>query len=416
MERLAEELEKPEWIEKTSLAEIKTVRNNGQVMSVVALREDSDDEIDTTGNFENNCIWTAYYTVAECYRYKVTGDLTARTNAYASMRTLLQLEEIPRKPGLIARGFKRQLRETWDEAYFWRGRSGRDADGQPKSEWHADLTNDIRFLTDPSKGQLEGWLFGLCEYYDFLADENEKEEIRDAVSRMVGAYLKNNFSIIDLNGEPTQYGSHTQGGLLLPGNKLRLLGLLKRAAHITREERFQKAYDAFAKEKGWLGKCASMFHSRVRSIQEWIEQKRFHNSDHLEMIALEALLKYETDHELKKILQTLEYDAHDYSRQRHLLPFKNPQLDEGDVTLLRRMTVNKVIHHVIAPKPVREKSLGMDGRMRLDYRFADEFEWRRNPRFGVGYNHPQKLHGYMFMPAVDFLYAYWKTRWRQSPL
>ncbi|MBI2638243.1 hypothetical protein HYW83_01495 [Candidatus Peregrinibacteria bacterium] len=403
-----ESLAESEWTEKAALAEEKTVRRNGQVMSVVASRRESDNDDLDTGNFENNCIWTAYYTAAECYRYKVNGDLAARVNAQRSMRTLLQLEEIPRKPGLIARGFKRQLNETWDEAYFWRGRSGRGPDGKPKSEWHADFANDIRFLTDPSKGQLEGWLFGLCEYYDLLADENEKGEIRDAVSRVIGEYLKNNFEIHDLDGQPTQYGTHSELGLLFAGNKLRVLGILKRAHHITGEERFKKTYDHFAKEKGWLGKCVGIFHGNRRKLQDAFTRS-FHNSDHLEMLALEGLAQYEHDPELEGILRAIESEADAIMRYKRMLPFRTHHEPRETLYILQHMTADRVVK-AIAPKPMPGQKFDFQGRTHSDYAFNDEFEWRRDPRFGISYLHPEGMAGQMRFPAVDFIYAYWKMR------
>ncbi|GEM_PF-6182812 len=413
-ESLAEELQKPEWIAKTELAEEKTVRRNGQVMSVTASRQENDDDDLETGNFENNCIWTAYYTATECYRSKVTGDLAARINAQRSMRTLLRLEEIPQKPGLIARGFKHQLMETWDEAYFWRGRSGRAPDGEPKSEWHANEIQGIRFLTDPSKGQLEGWLFGLCEYYDLLADEGEKGEIRDAVSRVIGLYLKNNFEIHDLDGRPTEYGTHSELGLLFAGNKLRVLGILKRAFHITGEEHFKKTYDHFAKEKGWLGKCVGIFHDSGRRKLQEAFTRSFHNSDHLEMLALEGLARHEHDPELEGVLRAIESEADAIARYRRMTPFQKYHPGEETLHVLRRMTADRVVE-VIAPKPALGERFSFRGRTHPDYTFNDEFEWRRDPRFGIGYDkHPEKLPGQMRLPAIDFLYAYWKMRWKLS--
>jgi hypothetical protein len=61
---------------------------------------------------------------------------------------------------------------------------------------------------------------------------------------------------------------------------------------------------------------------------------------------------------------------------------------------------------------VRERAFATGGRLDPSYNYLDEFEWRRNPRCGIGYRHQAAIPGNMRFAAVDFLYAYWKMRWK----
>ena len=49
---------------------------------------------------DNDGLWTAMYVAAECFRYKVTGDVDARANAKRGMDALVRLESVTGHTGV----------------------------------------------------------------------------------------------------------------------------------------------------------------------------------------------------------------------------------------------------------------------------------------------------------------------------
>ena len=113
------------------------------------------------------------------------------------MHALLKLEKITGTPGVIARAFKHSINPTIDEqAFFF------------PHEWHQSIViPDYRWLGDLSVDQLNGWIIGLADYYDFIADDVEKNRIMKSVDRVMGRILNNDMRIIDVDGKMTLWGN-----------------------------------------------------------------------------------------------------------------------------------------------------------------------------------------------------------------
>ncbi|MBK7997331.1 MAG: hypothetical protein IPK15_01015 [Verrucomicrobia bacterium] len=114
----------------------------------------------TTDN-DNDGLWTAMYLGAQAYRYAVTKDPDARKKAERSMRLLIRLEEITGNPGFPARSFV-----SVDEP---RPQGG---------EWHPTPDGKWLWKGDTSSDELVGHYYGYALYYDLVANEAEKKDIR----------------------------------------------------------------------------------------------------------------------------------------------------------------------------------------------------------------------------------------------
>jgi hypothetical protein len=197
---------------------------------------------------DNDGLWTAIYIGAEAYRYGATRDPKARANAKQSMEALLDLVRLSGYPGYPAR------------AVIHKGEtvSGYDPDetvrvpGETDKIWYASPANpDILCKGDTSSDELDGHYFAWMVYYDLVADEKEKEEIRKVTRAVTDNLLTHDYTLIGHTGRKTRWGVFgpqyinddprwfDERGI----NSAELLCYLKVAEHICGDKRFTDAYN-----------------------------------------------------------------------------------------------------------------------------------------------------------------------------
>lgn len=230
-----------------------------------------------TGNFEDACISTGRYVGAESLRWAVTGEQAARERARAGMTALLTMQTITGTPACFARGFKRADAPTWDEAAFFFPR-----------EWHQ--AGEYRWLGDPSADSFNGRTFGLCLYFDLVADDQDRALLRDDFERVVGAFIDNRFRLLDVDGRMTLWGNFNPDILEENLNALQALCHLKCAWHVTGNDRFQREYHRLINRHGYAERAVEAKVLPHGSTPPW--------DDDLGMSALYHLLAYETDTDL----------------------------------------------------------------------------------------------------------------------
>ncbi len=83
-----------------------------------------------------------------------------------------------------------------------------ERDGGDSKEWHQGQGQyaDYRFYSDVSVDNFNAVMYGYAIYFDLAADEEQKRYIAYDVDRLMTHVLDNHCRIIDLDGEPTQYG------------------------------------------------------------------------------------------------------------------------------------------------------------------------------------------------------------------
>jgi hypothetical protein len=241
-----------------------------------------------TVSSDNDGLWTQMYIAAEAFRYKATGEADARANARQGFEAMLRLEEITGVPGFHARSFIRV-----------------GDDIQPKDgEWHDTPDGKWRWKGDTSSDEIVGHYFGYAIYYDLVADEEEKRKIRGVVARMTDHILKNNYQLIDADGERTRWGwwgpeeiwaDPDETGL----RALHILSHLRVARHVTGDPRYEQAYDELVSRH--------RYHLLARNQKINYPGHVNHSDDELAFLSYYPLLNYETDPKLRGVyVQSLE--------------------------------------------------------------------------------------------------------------
>lgn len=237
---------------------------------------------------DNDGLWTALYAAAECFRYAVTKEPEARERARKSMRAIMDLERLSGISGFPARAV---VRKGEKRVYESRG------------EWHdSPVDPQVRWKGETSSDELDGHYFIYPIYYDLVADEAEKEELRAVIRRITDHLLKNGYRLIDRDGQPTRWATfgpsqlnddprwEEERGL----NSLSILAYLKVAYYMTGEPRYADAYEELIR-----------LHHYLLNL---IDQKRLppyeinHSDDELAFLGYHSLLRYETDPVRRRIL------------------------------------------------------------------------------------------------------------------
>jgi hypothetical protein len=154
--------------------------------------------VNEPGNVIHAGVWTGRYLAGVGYQYAVTRDPQVRQQGGQILRALRILQEVTGKPGLLARGYVKAHGPVMD----W------ERDGADSREWHqgTGAYADYRFYGDVSVDNFNAVLFGYAVYYDLAADAEQKEFIAHDVDRLMTHLLDNQCRIIDVDGEPTQFG------------------------------------------------------------------------------------------------------------------------------------------------------------------------------------------------------------------
>jgi len=139
---------------------------------------------------DNDGLWTSLYVAAEAFRYGVTRDPTARANARRSLEALMFLERITGIPGFAARS----VVPIEEDPQRYRG------------EWHRSADNRWWWKGDTSSDEVDGHYFAYAIYYDIVANDEEKKEIREYVARITDHILDHGLHYVGPSGNPTTWG------------------------------------------------------------------------------------------------------------------------------------------------------------------------------------------------------------------
>ena len=246
---------------------------------------------------DNDGLWTAIYSAAECFRYAVTGEKKARKLAWESTKALLDLERRTPISGFPARALVRVGEDVLKSGGEWHVTEVYHAPGEAEPgpspdgawEWKGDTSSD----------ELDGHYFALSIYYDLVANEREKQEIREVVERMTDHLINNDFLLLDLDGKATRWGVYSpyflngsreaERGL----NSLSILSHLRSAYHMCGHERYLEAARGLIDDH----------HYALNTINQKIMPpgENNHSDDELAFVCYYPLLTYETDPALRQL-------------------------------------------------------------------------------------------------------------------
>ena len=235
----------------------------------------------------NDGLWTAIYLGAECYRYAVTRSPEARELARKSVYAMMDLVNKCTIPGYPAR------------AHVYNGEL------PVGDDWHPDIDGKGWWNGDTSSDELDGHYFAYAVYYDLVADDQEKQDLRRVARAISDHLIGHGYYLIDVNGKPTTWGVFAPEMLNGPWeaqrglNSLEMLSHLKATYHITGDEKYQKAYLELARKHHYALNTLYQKINLVGHIN--------HSDDELAFLAYYPLLRYETDPDLRAIyLRSLE--------------------------------------------------------------------------------------------------------------
>ncbi len=232
---------------------------------------------------DNEGLWTSIYLAAECFRFGATFDSEAKENAIKTYQALERLETVTGIPGLPARSFA----AAGDTVIQSRS-------PHPKI-WHPSPDGKWQWLDDASSDEIAGHIFAISLFYELVAEDEMKVRARDLVHRIMTHIVDHNFQLIDFDGLPTKWAIWNPDSLNnIPGrwyergvNSLQMLTFLKAAVYITKDQKFEKAYQMLIQKH----------HYAENTLQAKMSDpyQNSHSDDILTYLPYYTLFRYSTD-------------------------------------------------------------------------------------------------------------------------
>ncbi len=261
----------------------------------------------TTGSMEdsdNDGLWTSMYLAGEAFRYAVTGSDEALQNVSESLDAMERLYTINSLQGFPSRSFERRGYKYADKA--WR----RAAD--PEWDWKSTTSSD----------EAIGHIFA----YGVIAELNDRPELREKaillIDTLMSHIVRNNFYLIDWDGEPTRWGrwnpEYVNARPVMVGdrklNSSNIIGMLQTAYHFTGKEKYKKAAYYLMNEHGYLENLMRPISSIGKAPADADEMSRElsdgwnHSDDEMYYCGYWGLYRYAFNDSLKALYKTAIID------------------------------------------------------------------------------------------------------------
>ncbi len=257
---------------------------------------------------DNDGEYTSMYLAMECFRYAATRDPSARANARRAFHALRFLQTVTGTGGFVARTV---IPSNWqpmndpNRVYTdaeWADEHVSDPRHKRVHErWR--LSGDSKWLWkgDTSSDEITGHFYGYLHFYDLAADEQDRQEVREHVRRVMDYIIECGYVLKDIDGTHTRWAVWSPEKLngdpdWAPErgiNSVEILSFLKVTYHITGDEKYEREYRKLLDEHG--------YRQNVKRAKTFNPAWRTHIDDELLALAFPALLLYETDPELKRL-------------------------------------------------------------------------------------------------------------------
>ncbi len=151
---------------------------------------------------------TAHYLAAMCFKFAVTGDKDARSEAVDGFEAMRWLQTITGTDGFFARA-------VWAVGVDQGGRSTRGSGGLP-AKWYE--TDDGLWLWkgDTSSDEVNAQFYAVSLFHDLVAKGDEKKKAADLLGRIAKHIIDNGWVLRDMDGQPTRWGRWDPEYLLQP--------------------------------------------------------------------------------------------------------------------------------------------------------------------------------------------------------
>lgn len=199
----------------------------------------------TSGSLEdsdNDGLWTSMYLAGQAFRYAVTNEPEALQNVRESLEAMERLYTINKVPGFPSRSFERR-------GYKFDDKPWRRAE-DPEWDWKSTTSSD----------EIIGHVFA----YGVIAELIDITEIREKaillIDTLMSNIVKNDFYMIDWNGEPTLWGKwnpdYVNARPAMVGdrklNSSNIIGMLQTAYRFTGKEKYRDAAFSLLYQHGYL--------------------------------------------------------------------------------------------------------------------------------------------------------------------
>ncbi|HPE75533.1 MAG TPA: two-component regulator propeller domain-containing protein [Draconibacterium sp.] len=261
---------------------------------------------------DNDGEYTGGYLAMESFRYAVTKDEDALIKARKAFGFLSYLYEVTGTDGLFARtivptGWKQvnDANRTYTEHQLADELVADPRYKPVEKRWHPSADGKWLWKGDTSSDEMDGHYMSYFFFYEYAATEQDKIAVRNHVSKLTTALMKNNYNFIDIDGTHTRWGVWSPEQLNRDPdwssekslNSFELLAYLKFAAAITGDEKFENEYRRLIDEEGYL-ENASKLNNKNPAWQIYFDLT-------MEGYLFPILLKYEKDPELKRFYENL---------------------------------------------------------------------------------------------------------------
>ena len=291
-----------------NLVEKKYVRTLGYVTGLNHI-ENGDIMTGVPRVSDNDGLWTQTYIGSLAYAYAVTKDEKILEAARRSMKAMGYLTKITGVKGFTARAVRFEGEPNFGTVI--------KRDGQ---EWHKASNGECEWLGETSSDEMTGHFFGFSLYYDFCANDEEKEYIREIICDIVDHMLANNYRLCDVDGLPTTWAIWAPDQLNGNNmwlwekciNSLEMLTFLAVAYHVSGDEKYHNEYLRLAIDEHYLLNASQ--HKKD-------DGHTCHIDDNLGFLCTMTILRIEQNPAIRKYLLMGLKHHWEYERPEHCVLF-----------------------------------------------------------------------------------------------
>jgi hypothetical protein len=258
---------------------------------------------------DNDGAHTATYLAAMSYKYKVTGDATARKEAVDAFNAMLWLDRITPIDGFIARSI-----------YSVKGDKGglsRHGSGGLPAKWYQTEDGNWYWKGDTSSDEVIAHVYSVSLFHDLVAEGKEKKLAKEHLTRIASYIMENDWVLIDMDGKPTRWGRWNPEYLLRSYgysdrgvNGLEALAFIQAAFAVSGEEKYNEGFEQLV-NWGYLNNTLRQKNTfPPNAIAPW--------DDNLAFEAYNTILRYIDDPMYKTYLMRSLERTYEIKRMEHV--------------------------------------------------------------------------------------------------
>lgn len=257
---------------------------------------------------DNDGEYTGGYLAMESFRYAVTKSEDAHLKARKAFDFLRQLQTVTGTAGFFARSI---VPPSWTRVHDINRKYTpqeiaeelvKDPRYKPVEErWRTSADGKWLWKGDTSSDEMDGHFMAYYYFYEFAANEDDKQAVRDHVKKIVDELIVNNHNLIDIDGththwavwSPEQLNGDPDWASEKSLNCFELLAYLKFTYGITGDEKYQQEYLRLINDEGYL-ESAKGINSKNPAWQIYFDLT-------MEGYMFPMLFKYETDQKIREV-------------------------------------------------------------------------------------------------------------------